>query len=356
MKILITGMNKLQCTMDGYRYQQLKVVPSHYSLIRCLVDMGHTVDQRPVQLGEDLSSYDEVIAYIHNPSGFAGYVYQLLYTISQHPNCILAFDDWQTHDIFDGVMKLKDDLYRKYIVDSGKDLPVNFKDWELEYLQAIDIIESKKNRMLISAFAGGDLSTIVEGYDPSKLFGYNPNPYHFNRVPGFTFGTEKKRVMNFAGLVQDKTKKWLRKEGILVKERGKDEFVNPALAKNGWSFKQYGSRKDGQDRVTEDVMVNIYGSQWVVLMAGYDKINVSGWWRARPKQVADAGSILIGDPDEMFIYYRDKELASLKAIDLLTKTDSELKEIANRQRDAIYKNHPLDKKVQQAEIAKCLES
>lgn len=356
MKILVTGMNKLQCTPDGYLNQQLKVVPSHYSLIRCLADMGHEVEQREVTLGEDLSSYDEVIAYIHNPSGFAGYVYQLLYTISQKPNCILAFDDWQTHGIFDGVMKLKNDLFRKYIVDSGKNLPENFKDWEPQYREAIDIIEAKQNRMLISAFAGGDLTTIVEGYEPSKLFSYNPNPYHLNRKPADSFDDEKVKAMNFAGLIQDKTKKWLRKEGILVKERGKDEYVNPALEENGWSFKQYGSRKDGQDRVTEDVMVNIYGNQWVALMAGYDKINVSGWWRARPLQVADAGSILIGDPDEMFIYYQDRELASIKATDLLSKSVIELEDIARRQREAIYKNHPLDKEVQRAELNKCLNS
>ena len=36
MKILITGMNKNQTTKDFYLRQQLKVVPSHYSLIRCL--------------------------------------------------------------------------------------------------------------------------------------------------------------------------------------------------------------------------------------------------------------------------------------------------------------------------------
>ena len=43
MKILVTGMNKNQVTENFYLKQQLRVVPSHYSLLRCLRDMGHTV-------------------------------------------------------------------------------------------------------------------------------------------------------------------------------------------------------------------------------------------------------------------------------------------------------------------------
>ena len=95
MKILITGMNKNQCTEDFYKSQQLKVVSSQYSLIRCLRDMEHEVEQRVVDIGENLDKYDKVIVYIHNPSGFAGYVYNALYTIARRRDCILAFDDWQ---------------------------------------------------------------------------------------------------------------------------------------------------------------------------------------------------------------------------------------------------------------------
>ena len=99
MKILITGMNQLQCTEDFYASQQLKVVPSHYSLIRCLRDMGHEVEQRVVNIGENLDKYDKVIVYIHNPSGFAAFVYNALYTIARRRDCTLAFDDWQTDSI-----------------------------------------------------------------------------------------------------------------------------------------------------------------------------------------------------------------------------------------------------------------
>ena len=80
----------------------------------------------------------------------------------------------------------------------------------------------------------------------------------------------------------------------------------------------------------------------------------SGWWRARPLQVADAGSILIGEPSEMIIYYKDEQLAKLTANQVEAMTLQQLIEVAMAQRDAIYKHHPLDKRIQQLEIAALL--
>jgi hypothetical protein len=150
----------------------------------------------------------------------------------------------------------------------------------------------------------------------------------------------KERIFNFAGLIQDKTKKWLKAQGI---------------TDHDWPLMKYGSRKDGQDRVTEDVMVNIYACHWGILMPGYFHAG-SGWWRARPLQVADAGSILIGDPDEMWIYYEDEALANVKAKDLIDMCDKELEDLAAAQREALYRVHPLNKETQKAELDLCLKS
>jgi hypothetical protein len=340
MKILITGMNKLQCTEDFYASQQLKVVPSHYSLIRCLRDMGHEVEQRVVTIGENLDQYDKVIVYIHNPSGFAAFVYNALYTIARRRDCTLAFDDWQTDSIYTGLLALRDTekLFRKYVLESHTHIPENVRDWENDFIDALDLIQSKKNRMLISAFAGGD-PTLLLDYPRELMFTYNPNPYHLNRKPNNLVHEPKERIFNFAGLIQDKTKKWLKAQGI---------------TDNDWPLMKYGSRKDGQDRVTEDVMVNIYECHWGILMPGYFHAG-SGWWRARPLQVADAGSILIGDPKEMIIYYGDEKLANVKAKDLIEMCDKELEDLAAAQREALYRLHPLNKDVEKMELTSCLE-
>lgn len=338
MKILITGMNKNQCTFDYYLKQQLQVVPSHYSLIRCLRDMGHEVDQREVDIGENLDMYDEVILFIHNPKGFAGFVYNALWALHCHPNAILAFDDWQTESIYTGLVELRGNMFRPYIKDAHVRIPENVESFEGIFVSSIDRISAKTNRLLVSAFAGGDISLVLD-YPKELIFGYNPNPYHFNRqVSSLNCLDSKDRSFNFAGLVQMKTKRWLKAQEI---------------EKTGWNLKQYGSRKDGQDRVVEGDMVNIYGGQWGILMPGYFHAG-SGWWRARPLQVADAGSILIGDPTEMMIYYKDAYLAGIRAIDLVDMTDVQLEELAKAQRDALYENHPLNKETQQIELNSCL--
>lgn len=337
-KILITGMNKNQCTENFYLSQQLKVVPSHPSLIACLRDMDYTVEQRVVEIGENLEEYDKVIVYIHNPSGFAGYVYNALWAIHKRKDCILAFDDWQTDSIYKGLLNLEnpETLFRKFILESHKSIPDNIRDYEDQLIDALKQVKSKRNKMLISAFSGGDLSLLID-YPEELLFSYNPNPYHINRQPdgGGLFAPEKKRIFNFAGLVQDKTKKWLKAQGVEDSE---------------WPLKKYGSRKDGQDRVTEPEIVNLYQEHWGVLMAGYFHAG-SGWWRARPLQVADADSILIGEPKEMMLYYHDEELANVTASQIINMTDQELEDIARRQKEALYRNHPLDKNVQKKELS-----
>lgn len=338
MKILITGMNKQQCTENFYKTSQLKVMPSHLSLIACLRDMGHKVEQRIVTIGEDLSEYDRIICYIHNPSGFAGFVYNGLWLINEYPECILAFDDWQTDSIYKGLTALEDPekLFRPYVKDGHKHVPNNIEDYQKQLLNGIEIVKSKKNKMLISAFAGGNLSLLID-YPKELMFSFNPNPYHINLSSNFnSLFEEKQKVFNFAGLIQDKTKKWLKAQNI-----------------GDWPLKKYGSRKDGQDRVIEPEMVNIYGQQWGILMPGYFHAG-SGWWRARPLQVADSGSILIGDWKEMVLYYDDDDLASLKASDVIMMSDKQLEDVAAAQKEAIYTTHPLDKSVTQEELGRVL--
>lgn len=336
-KILITGMNTLQVTEDFYKRQQLQVIPSHTSLIACLRHMGYEVIQRPVIIGEKLDEFHKVIVYIHNPSGFAGFVYNALWAIHVRPDCVMAFDDWQTDSIYSGITGLKDPakLFREYVRDSHKNIPENIESYESEFIEAIQRIESKQNKMLISAFSGGDLGLLL---DHPNLYRYNPNPYHIHRQATPFFG-DKERVFNFAGLVQDKTKKWLKAQQV---------------EKTGWELKLYGSRKDGQDRVTEDEMVNIYAQQWGILMPGYFHAG-SGWWRARFCQTADAGSILIGEPKEMMVVYKNKDAASIKASELPNMSDKQLEDFAAFQKECLYKAHPLDKAIQQAELSEVLK-
>lgn len=360
-KILITGLNKAQCTKDFFLNQVLKVVPSHYALIRTLEDLGFEVEQRPAVLGEDLSSYKHVIVYMHSPQAFCQNLYTGLYALSQRPDAILAFDDWQVDQIYAGIKGILVDFeedgdraFREYLLAiQDQKYPAEIvKKYKQQYAEACRTILSKNNKLLISSFGGGDLNLLNLEWDMNQVHAFNPNPYHYNRNPdnnfmsgtASVFGSEvdpedKLLEWNFASLVQKKTKKWLANQHIT------------------WKINFYGQMKgpEKNERLTEDQMCAVYAAQWGCLMPGYFHSG-SGWWRARPLQVADAGSILIGEKKELMIYYNDERLSSAKCSDIEAMDLSQLTQFAKDQRDALYANHPLDKSVTREEIRKIIEA
>ncbi|WP_407305337.1 hypothetical protein [Acinetobacter sp.] len=383
-KILICGMNKNQCTRKFYLRQQLKVVPSHYSLYNCLIDMGHTVEQRQVTIGEDLSMFDEIVVFIAGPRQLvATQVFEGLYAIAQRPNCILAVDDWQVPDLFKGIIKCEDwnELTAKFILDVNKKTIEDVEPFKEQFLAATKQIASMKNRMLISAFRTEHLND-PDNYGPhllfdkieyprEKLFVFNPNPYHRNRSwedvghegdedPTWkrsplditqTPRPEKERRFNFASLVQSKTQKWLKKQGYTGNPKN-DEQGDIA----GWPVDLYGSKADTQKRLTEDEMVKVLTRDWGCLMPGYEHAG-SGWWRARPLQCAHAFSILIGEEKELRVYYgKEYKYYGLKATDLVNLSEDELAEIAFEQHKCLFEIHGLDKRQQQNELQAVLDA
>lgn len=384
MKILLTGFNANQSTRKFYLRQQLKVVPAHYSLYNCLVAMGHEVDQRAVIIGEDLSGYDEIIVYIAGPRQLvATRVFNGLWAIAQRPNCILAVDDWQAPDLFKGIEKCQkwEELSAQFILDVNKTTLEEVTKHKDAYLQAVNTVAARKNRMLVCAFStehlnepetyGPHLLFDVVRYPRDRIYTFNPNPYHRNRTWGdtahegeedstfkpsllsYTLGPlpAKERRFNFASLVQSKTQKWLKKQGYTGNPKNDEEGDI-----GGWPVDLYGSKAETQKRLTEDQMVQVITRDWGCLMPGYEHAG-SGWWRARPLQCADAGSILLGEDKELRVYYGDEyPFYGLKAKDLISATDTELEGIAGVQKEFLYRCHPLDRVQQQNELIEVLKA
>ena len=362
-RILITGLNREQCVRDYFLKKELKILNSHYSLIRCLEDMNFEVEQRPVTLGEDLSSYDHVIVYLHSIQSFCQHLYDGLYAISARPDCILAFDDWQVDQVLGSYPQYKMNLenedkynpFRQYLIDLyyGDSDVETIKKHKQSYVDACDIIMSKQNRLMACTYAGGDLSKLNTGWNPDRLFGFNPNPYNLNRRPENNYGEEggiaaffdvettepedKARAWVFSSLIQNKTSKWLKNQNL------------------EWELLTYGARRcaHNSSRVTEPEMCKVYNKNWGCLMPAYYHAG-SGWWRSRVQQTVDADSVLFCEDAEGKIY--GEAFIGLKTSDIEQMDTSQLVALAARQKECLYDNHPLDKSIERAELTRILES
>jgi|GEM_PF-1935106 len=364
-KILITGMNTLQTRRDGYLRQELKVVPAHYSLIRVLESLGWDVEQRHVDLGEDLSHFDQVILYIHTPKAFCQRLYSGLYVAAVRPDAILSIDDWQFDRILRGITEFDESLdrdeiaFKNYLVSlyTGIEDADTIKSYKNTYKEGIANILSRKNRFLTAAFSNGNKKLFDSGWADDNFFTFNPNPWHLNRTPDNSFGTgsnsleelfsgsirlnneKKEKKWAFASLMQDRTMKWL---------KSKTESCE-------WEIDYYGSRrgKFRSERKTEDQMCRTYEEHWGCLAPSYYHAG-SGFWRPRALQLADAGSILAVDDAEGSIY--SEAHVGVVPKDVEQMDISQLVDLAKRQREGIYDNHPLDKNITKEEIQKVLEA
>lgn len=353
MKILVTGMNTAQCVRNYYLQQQLQVVNTQYCLVSALEDMGHDVDQRVVTIGEKLDSYDKVIVFIHNPAGFAGYVYNALWAIYARPDCILSIDDWQSDGIFSGVVGLKDPevMFRKFIKDSQTDTPEDVEKYTPEFLAAVNLIESKQNTMMIAGVRGGDPTLMVPGY-PKELFkSYDPNPYTINRTPENGFGEpeplfgypdpltpeEKTKGWIFVSLMHSRTRKWLKS----IKLSG------------DWEVSYYGSARGEfkSPRLKEPQMCAEYQKYWGCLTPQYFHAG-SGFWRPRTLQVANANSILVVSDAEGKLY--SPAHIGVKPSDIENMTVAQLADLAAEQKHGYFKQNPLDKSLTKAELSEIL--
>jgi hypothetical protein len=362
-KVLITGMNREQCVRDYFLKKELKILSSHYSLIRCLEDMGYEVEQRPVTIGENLDHYDEVIVYLHSIQSFCQHLYDGLYAIKARPNAILAFDDWQVDQVIGSYPQYKRNLedeerynpFRQYLIDLyyGDSDVDTIKAHKQDYKDACDIIMSNNNRLMVCAYAGGDLSRLNVGWKEDRIFSFNPNPYNLNRRPENNYGEEggiasffgvettepedKQRAWVFSSLIQNKTSKWLKNQNLQ------------------WELLSYGARRGEHksSRVTEPEMCKVYNKNWGCLMPAYYHAG-SGWWRSRVQQTIDAGSILYCEDAEGKIY--GDAFIGLNTSDIEQMDMSQLVDLAARQKECLYDNHPLDKSVERAELTKILES
>jgi len=335
-KILVTGFTRAACTRNFHEKSQIGLCTAHYSFVQALEDMGWEVDQRPVTAGENLSSYDKVVVFLMHVSPYNTYMYGALWAISQRTDAYLAIEDWQSpkninnwsKDIDKVLESITNDYYVNNVVAEKELKP----EWKSAFRDALSIIVSGTRPITLPAHLGGDFKMLFTNWEPSQIHSWYAPAYTLHRDLGISLYEEpKKRVFNFAGLIQSETEKWFYK---VTKDAT-------------WQIMQYGSKSKNQKRLTELEMVSVFKDHWGILMAGYWHAG-SGWWRARPQQTADVGSILICEDKEGAIF--GEPYIGLTCSKLEAMSDGELEKLALNQKEAYYTSQPMDKSITRKQI------
>jgi hypothetical protein len=335
-KMLLTGFTRASCTRDFHKTSQIGLCTAHYSFVSCLEDMGWEVDQRSVRAGEDLSGYDKVVVFMMHVSPYNTYIYGALWAISQRPDAYLAIEDWQSpkniNKWSEDIEKVLNSITNEYYINNvvaEKELKPEWKD---AFRDALSIIASGTRPVTLPAHVNGDFKMIFPNWSPENVHSWYAPAYTLHREAGVTlFEEPKQKVFNFAGLIQSETESWFKR-------------VTKGAT---WNIMQYGSKSKKQKRLTEQEMVGVFKDQWGILMAGYWHAG-SGWWRARPQQVADVNSILICEDKEGAVF--GEPYVGLTCLKIESMSDAELERLAKDQKESYYETQPMDKTITRKQI------
>ena len=340
-KILVTGFTRAACTRNFHEKSQIGLCTAHYSFVEALEALGWEVDQRPVTAGEDISKYDKVVVFLMHISPYNTHMYGALWAISQRPDALFAIEDWQSPKNIntwvgkeDKILEsITNDYYINNVVAEKELRP----EWNDAFGRAIRSITKQKTPITLPAHLGGDFKMLFPNWDESKVFSWHASAYTLHREPSRSlFAEPKEFVFNFAGLIQSETEKWFNK-------------VTDGAT---WQIMQYGSKSKKQKRLTEQEMMSKFNDHWGILMAGYWHAG-SGWWRARPQQTADVGSILICEDKEGAIF--GEPYLGLTCAKIEEMSVPELSQLALNQKEAYYDSQPMDKSITERQIMEYLE-
>lgn len=246
MNILITGVTETHINHPD-RAGSTKFVSVPELMSDGFMKLGHQVDHRAVEEGEDLTMYDVVFVYLYPLDKNAVHPAGAIYALEQRQDAYVCLDDWSFQKI----------------------LPT----WE----DKLDIKNLKSRNWIAPLFPWGDTKKMglpvasIKAWDPSPL--YKLPPVH-----------------------------------KLMWHQRKTEWYNASLSKDAhewaasqnltWPIHSIGGKALGQPRILESDVVWQYGSYKGVLCPTYSHAGC-GWWRIRYIHAAHAGCVLGGNPLEL---------------------------------------------------------
>ena len=246
MNILITGVTETHVNHPD-RAGSTKFVSIPEMMANAYMRMGHQVDHRAVEIGEDLDIYDKVFVYVYPLDHNAITPDNAVYVLNTRRDAKICLDDW------------------------------SFQKIESTWADKIDKDVFFDRTWVAPLFPWGDVTKmkltapIIKQWDPSPL--YSMPPVH-----------------------------------KLAWRQRKQEWYNASLSKEAhewaiaqdlsWPIHAVGGKALGQKRILESDVVWQYGSYQGVLCPTYAHAGC-GWWRVRYLHAAAAGCVLGGNPLEL---------------------------------------------------------
>jgi hypothetical protein len=366
MKILMTGFTALQINTEKRVIQKIDV-PAF--VVKALEDLGHEVDWRRVQVGEDLSKYDMAwvnLAPLHSLNGRQGAMGSL-YTLSSGLPCVGFFDDWQFSAVFNGARALTrrpEVLYKHLLTGAehrGDEGATYFSREEAEAAIARIALKDTEaaRKVSIERYYMLDTDDKIQPYEKQLVQAANDllnDRWAAGMVPVcpmYSFGDRalvRKRMPKGVGPIEaldpsavvadtlaavtpastsEKVLGWVL--GALMPHDTWLEKKNPK-----WPVEIVGSRKlirkmGGQRFGTEQEVLEFYNKYWGIMSPPYMHAG-SGWWRSRFIYSAHIGSVLVTDKGEGSPL---GDAYKLTITDVEAMTPVELAAAAQAQRDAL---------------------
>jgi hypothetical protein len=279
MKILMTGMTSKQskCSSRGYFLDVPKV------LYEYAVKLGHDVDWRRVELGEDLSSYDLAIisiAPVHSLNSRT-HCFQSLWVMSQLP-CVLFLDDWNVYNVVSGFKQLcSEGRFDKFINKNYNgwffmNPPEYFKPYEEEIMSSARLFlenTSSHHKLVAPLFTWGDKDKLLK-LIPNKLFKF------------YSYDPSIELIKNFTGPLPqvEKQRRW-----FLPTLGDHMNYVNKQNL--SWPVDWIGHKKKTGVRMHEREVFQKASEYFGYFSPRYHH-DGCGWWRARFIFSAMAGCVL----------------------------------------------------------------
>lgn len=274
MRILITGCTSSQVGGNP-RYRYATQAPIYE---RVLSGLGHEVDRRPVEPGENLDGYHRVIVFVA-PGIDVWSIYQLgaWYALDARPDAFLAYEDWQVAKIA-GAARTQRDRPR-YLWGSSVAQQRRFFDVARKHHQ--EAIERTVELLALAGEVPWRLIVSVHGYGNAKLL--EPILPQARRV----YALDPTSALHAQGIKKSSLRE---RAWVLAALGSRERWVK--AQRLTWKIIKFGH---GGLRVANEMeIVREYARCWGVLAPEYpDPISAAGWWRPRFYYAARAGAVVL---------------------------------------------------------------